>query len=111
MAVRSKQRTLPLKNYTVDELPVWNYDGSSTYQAVTDNSEVVLKPVSIFKDPFRKGDNILVMCETFNWKDKSFSEQIPANTNFRHFAKTIYDKAPHLEPWFGLEQEYTLFEN
>ena len=109
--VRSKQRTLPRKQYTAATLPEWNYDGSSTYQAVTENSEVILKPAAIFRDPFRKGDNILVMCEAWNWKDGTFQELIPANTNFRHYAKKIWDKAPEHKPWYGIEQEYTLFES
>lgn len=35
------------------ELPHWNYDGSSTGQAPGHDSEVHLIPRSIFRDPFR----------------------------------------------------------
>lgn len=35
---------------------------------------------------------------------------VPANTNFRHFAEFIFEESKDHEPWFGLEQEYTLFE-
>jgi glutamine synthetase len=35
--------------------------------AAVEQSEVILKPVAFFKDPFRKGDNILVMCDTWMW--------------------------------------------
>ena len=89
--IRSKARTLDFLPTKVAEIPEWNYDGSSTYQAVTDESEVILKPCAMFKDPFRGGDNIIVMCETFSWKDSTFKELIPANTNFRHFAKMIWN--------------------
>ncbi|CAM8940627.1 unnamed protein product [Rhodiola kirilowii] len=41
-------------------LPKWNYDGSSTGQAPGEDSEVILYPQAIFKDPFRRGNNILV---------------------------------------------------
>lgn len=37
------------------DLPHWNYDGSSTGQAPGHDSEVYLIPRSIFKDPFRYG--------------------------------------------------------
>lgn len=47
------------------ELPYWNYDGSSTAQAPGTDSEVYLIPRRIFKDPFRKGNNILVMCDQY----------------------------------------------
>lgn len=43
------------------DLPIWNYDGSSTYQALGENSDVYLHPVAIYKDPFRGGNHILVM--------------------------------------------------
>lgn len=90
IVLRSKCRTLNSKVNSVADIPEWNYDGSSTYQAVTDQSEVILKPVAFYKDPFRRGDNILVMCETFNWTDNTCQELQPANTNFRHFAQKVW---------------------
>jgi len=53
MGLRSKCRTLPKKVSDVSEIPEWNYDGSSCYQALTENSEVILKPVAFYRDPFR----------------------------------------------------------
>jgi glutamine synthetase len=110
---RSKARTLAgiSKINTLEELPDWNFDGSSCYMAVTDNSEIMIKPVAFFPDPFRGGNHIIVMTETFNWVDGSdFTELQPANSNFRHFAKPIWDAAPEELPWYGIEQEYTLLE-
>lgn len=67
---RSKTRTLPAaKGESVESLPKWNFDGSSTDQAPGDDSEVILRPCRIFKDPFRPRsdgkNNILVMCDTW----------------------------------------------
>ena len=67
---RSKSRTLPSnRGKSVDALPRWNFDGSSTGQAPGDDSEVILRPCRIFRDPFRPrddgNDNILVMCDTY----------------------------------------------
>jgi glutamine synthetase len=87
IALRSKARTLDKKVNSLADIPEWNYDGSSTYQATTEQSECILKPVAYYRDPFRRGDNILVMCDTWNWKDNTCKELIPANTNFRHFAR------------------------
>jgi glutamine synthetase len=43
---RSKTRTLPAaKGKSIDTLPKWNFDGSSTGQAPGDDSEVILKYV------------------------------------------------------------------
>jgi glutamine synthetase len=92
----------------VEDLPDWSYDGSSTYQAATETSEVILKPVAIFQDPFRQGDNTLVMCETYVWTDHTLTQLVLSNTNFRYFAKQIMDKCAREVPWFGIEQEYTL---
>lgn len=86
-----------------DQLPEWNYDGSSTNQAPGHDSEVIVKPRAIFKDPFRRGDNILVLCDTYTPQGK------PLPTNTRAHAAEVFEKAKDHKPWFGLEQEYCLF--
>jgi len=103
--IRCKTKTLNKKVNSVDELPIWNYDGSSTGQAPGKDSEVCLKPVAFYPDPLRLGDNVLVMCEAV--LPVSF-EPIP--TNKRRFAAEVMEKAKDESPWFGLEQEYTLFD-
>jgi glutamine synthetase len=110
LTLRSKCRTLTHKITCLADIPDWNYDGSSTYQAVTDQSEVIIKPVAYYRDPFRQGDNILVMCEAFNWNDNTCTELIPSNTNFRHFAAQVFNdtKVEGEKTWYGIEQEYTL---
>merc|ERR1719491_2266213 len=105
---RSKTRTLtPDKAEAVDKLPKWNFDGSSTGQAPGDDSEVILKPQRIFKDAFRlRNDgkaNILVMCDTYT----TSGEPLPTNT--RAYAEKFFKGNEDEEVWFGLEQEFTLF--
>lgn len=106
--LRGKARTIPKKITNVDQLPDWNYDGSSCYQAVTSNSEVILKPVCMVPCPFRGGDNRIALCESWKWEDATCQKLIPANTNFRHFAKAIFEAGKGEEPWYGIEQEYTM---
>jgi len=105
--IRCKTKTVegPVKN--ASELPVWNFDGSSTGQAPGKDSEVYLKPVAIYPDPFRRGKNILVLCETCLPDGKL--TPIPSNT--RAACANAMKKAAAHEPWFGIEQEYTLFED
>jgi glutamine synthetase len=100
--LRQKTMTLDKVPNSVADLKVWNFDGSSTEQAPGDNSDVLMKPVAIFKDPFRGGDNILVLTETLN------NDGIPHETNTRRSALATFDKCKDAEPWFGIEQEYTL---
>eukprot|EP00931_Biecheleriopsis_adriatica_P019325 TRINITY_DN131_c1_g1_i1.p1 TRINITY_DN131_c1_g1~~TRINITY_DN131_c1_g1_i1.p1 ORF type:complete len:402 (-),score=82.81 TRINITY_DN131_c1_g1_i1:44-1249(-) len=103
--IRSKTMTLDKKPTDPSELRIWNYDGSSTGQAPGNDSEVLLKPVAIYKDPFRRGDNVLVLCEAIHPVTRA-----PIATNTRSAAKAIFDKKLELKPWFGIEQEYTLIK-
>ena len=51
---RSKTKVMNKIVDHIDDIPLWNFDGSSTKQSIThDNTEVVLEPVALFKDPFR----------------------------------------------------------
>merc|ERR1712083_993286 len=101
--VRSKCRTVDASKVALDKLPYWNYDGSSTGQAPGDDSEVIIRPRAIYKDPFRGGDNILVLTDTYT----PAGEALP--TNSRKEAEEIFSATTAEIPWFGLEQEYTLF--
>jgi len=92
---------------TPDQLPIWNYDGSSTDQAPGRDSEVYLKPVRVFPDPFRRGRNVMVLCEAIYPDGK----ETPIPTNTRRACAAAMEKAKAQKPWFGIEQEYTLFQN
>lgn len=70
-----------------------------------------MKPVAYFPDPFRGGNNVLVLTETFSWEDTTYKKLVPSNSNFRHFAKGIWDKNAAEKPWYGIEQEYTFLED
>ena len=90
--------------------PEWNYDGSSTGQANTKNSEVILKPVKIVNDPFR--NNILELSSGYNVRyylvlcDCYSTDGSPLQSNTRANANSLFKRSGHLEPMFGLEQEF-----
>ena len=107
--LRSKTKVLhdvTFRSLEPKQFPMWNYDGSSTAQAEGLNSELKLKPVAIYMNPFqqrtRMANNFLVLCETLDKNDK------PLSTNTRAHAAEIFEthKAKTEKPWFGIEQEY-----
>jgi len=102
--LRSKTMTLDERPKSVSDLREWNFDGSSTGQAQGDNSDVFLRPVKFWKDPFRGGDNIIVMAEC--WQ----ADGTPNKFNYRHEASKLSKKHEQHETWFGIEQEYTLMD-
>jgi glutamine synthetase len=99
---RSKTKVIESFDFTVNSLPVWNYDGSSTGQAIGTDSEIMIKPVFICADPLRKTvfPSFLVLCETYD------KEMKPLKNNYRIFATETLKSFKNQEPWFGLEQEY-----
>ena len=83
---------------TVEECPMWSFDGSSTLQADGGDSDCLLKPVANYPDPDRI-NGYLVMCEVLN------ADGSPHRTTAR---ATISDDDNDF--WFGFEQEYFLWD-
>ncbi|KAI9308432.1 hypothetical protein BJ944DRAFT_246577 [Cunninghamella echinulata] len=102
--LRSKTKTVDKVPQTAAELPEWNFDGSSTGQAEGHDSDVLMQPVALYNDPFRGGDNKFAICELFN------PDGTPHKTNHRHKAAKIMTLHADAKPWFGIEQEYMLFD-
>ncbi|KAB7501200.1 Glutamine synthetase [Armadillidium nasatum] len=102
--VRAKTRTLDFIPNSPSQLPIWNFDGSSTGQAEGSNSDVYLYPVTLYRDPFRLGNNKIVLCETYKYN------KLPTDTNHRHHCLKAMKKVENFKPWFGMEQEYTLMD-
>lgn len=89
---------------TINDFAEWNFDGSSTGQAEGKNSDVLLKAVSFYKNPFIDWcESYLVMCECYN-KDGSVH-----STNHRAKCVSTAKKCEFSECLFGIEQEYILF--
>ena len=84
---------------TLEELPLWGFDGSSTMQAEGNSSDCVLKPVAVYPDGART-NGVLVMCEVMMPDGKT-----PHPSNKR---ATILDDPG---AWFGFEQEYFLYKD
>ena len=99
--------------YWLSYMPKWNFDGSSTGQAPTEESEILLYPVRCFPDPFGLGDvsvedtlvvRLLVLCDTYT------VDGVPCESNYRFPAKQIFDAGLYEKPWYGLEQEFFIID-
>ena len=103
--LRSKTKILDNVVSSVSDLPSWGFDGSSTLQAEGIDSDCMLKPVWFCKDPLRGGDNVLVMNEVCN------PDGSPHKSNTRAPLVELAEKFKDHDPWFGIEQEYTLMDS
>ena len=99
--MRSKTKVEEHENFqgTIEELGNWSFDGSSTKQASGGDSDCLLKPVAIYKDPARI-NGYLVMTEVLN------ADGTPHVSNGR---ATIEDDDNDF--WFGFEQEYFIMDS
>lgn len=120
--LRSKTKVIPKTDdvksisFNPQVYPNWSFDGSSTKQAKSgrgENTDCILKPVYVTKDPFRGDPHRLVLCEVLN------PDNTPHITNQRHKLENFINQRDIREnkiwfnqvPWFGWEQEYTLTSN
>jgi len=105
--LRSKVRIvhIPKKNApSLSDFPQWGFDGSSTNQSAGEDSDLLLEPVCIVKDPILGEGNYLLLCEVNN------PDGSPHPTNKRAVLREVMAQCnPELDPWIGFEQEYTLF--
>ncbi|MDZ5453139.1 glutamine synthetase beta-grasp domain-containing protein [Labrys sp. ZIDIC5] len=84
---------------TLEQLPLWGFDGSSTKQAEGSSSDCVLKPIRVVPDPERL-NGAVVLCEVMMPDGVT-----PHVSNTR---ATILDDDG---AWFGFEQEYFFYKD
>lgn len=100
--LRSKTKVMKSDAYlSLDDVPVWNYDGSSTYQAFTEKSEVMLYPMKLYPNPFLdEGEGFIILCKTsYDLCSMSIAEKIFTTDNVQRDV-----------PMFGLEQEFFIMD-
>lgn len=101
---RFKTKIISRYLFSTEALPDWNFDGSSTGQAEGRDSDVLIRPIKMYKNPFVDYINsYLVICDCWN-KDGT-----PHPTNHRVKLVEIYSKCKDQNPIFGIEQEYVIF--
>lgn len=88
--------------FSLTDIPIWNYDGSSTGQATLHDSEVTLIPVKFYRHKNQINFPVLVLCDTYNPKTDSHSSFFEANKIFEKYNSDL--------PMFGLEQEFFMYD-
>ena len=102
--LRSKTKVLYSDVNGLVDVPDWSFDGSSTEQAEPSDSDCILKPICLMPDPIRGKPHFLVLCEVLD------SDGSPHPSNTRAKLREVVDLYGESEPWFGIEQEYTLYD-
>lgn len=102
--MRSKTRIIDGPVKSLEDIPLWGFDGSSTSQASTQHSDLNLKPVFYVPDPVRGEPNVLVLCEVF------LPDGTPHPSNTRALLRKLAGEYSKEEALFGIEQEYTLYD-
>lgn len=117
--LRSKIKIIQKKYFysysKIEDYPNWNFDGSSTGQSLTTVSDVIIRPVRLYKNPLINSsfESVIVLCECLN-KDLS-----PHETNSRAKCEETSkqfksEETSNLfeinECLFGIEQEYIILE-
>lgn len=103
-SLRSKTKVISGPVPSLKDIPEWGFDGSSTMQAEGFSSDCLLMPVMMKKDPLRGEGDVLVLCEVLN------QDGTPHESNARAQLRDIAETYNSHEPWFGIEQEYTLYD-
>ncbi|CAO3679022.1 unnamed protein product [Rhizopus stolonifer] len=92
MSLRSKSKTLDAIPTQLSDIPLLLIEEDEKLADLIQPREPLI-PVAMYDDPFRpKGK--LVLCQLSTRVD----------------CKQLMDHYAHLEPWFGIEQEYVLFD-
>jgi glutamine synthetase len=103
----AKTLTLEAMPSSPADLPVWTYSGA-------DDEDIFLVARKIYKDPFRRGNNIIVLADTYGGPKEGSGESYgePTKFNTRRACAAAMVEAAKLgdDPWFGIEQEYYLLD-
>lgn len=114
-----KSRTVVLDEQPAspEDLPIAEIDGSSYGQAAEESCEIYLQPKKIFADPFRGGNHILVLCDTYvpplacHAVADPWENMAPHISNHRAACEEVMKQATQQQPVFTMQQDYTLISD
>jgi len=92
------------------DLPTWSYSGEEDGFAI----EVVMVPRKLYRDPFRRGPNLIVLTDCYRSPVEGSGEDkgLPVSWNTRNACDAVMSRAAAEgeDVWFGIEQEYYLLD-
>ncbi|KAL0482112.1 glutamine synthetase [Acrasis kona] len=98
--LKGKSKTLDKRPEKLSDLSDWSFACGRA-----ENSEQIIKPRAVFRDPFLGDPHVLVLCDRYN------SDGTPHEKNYRFKAQEVFDRTPKDQhPWYGLEQEYVMVD-
>jgi glutamine synthetase len=97
----SKSKVVNFVPESASQLPLWDM----AMPVGTKLVERFIRPVQLYADPFRGGNNKLVLCELLT------ADMKPLSNNYRYSCNEAMELARDQHPWFGVEQEYYLMDS
>lgn len=106
--LRSKTKIIYNDAVELDDLPFWSVKGSlSGYE----EEYLVIKPHSLFKDPFRKKDiNYVALCDLHTY-DIENDECVAHSQNTRKDTSDLLNDHKNDQPWYGISQDFFILDS
>jgi len=106
----SKSMTVGIVPTCAADLPTWTYSTEEGEEPL----DMVMVPRRIYRDPFRPGQNFIVLTDSYRPAAPGSGEEYgePASWNTRAGCDAAMSRALEMgeDPWFGIEQEYYLLD-
>lgn len=103
--IRTKTKIIyDINNLSLNLIPNWTFDGSSTHQSTVNKSDMLLIPKKLYECPYKDLKTYIVLCETHNFNNE------PDISNSRHKCANVANIFDYQKPLFGFEQEYMLYD-
>jgi len=107
---KTKYATVATENnqISVEDIPEWSFDGSSTEQAEGSDSDCLLVPIRVYSNPIENQigiNSFIVLCEVF---DKNGG--VHSSNTRQSLREALISSEGSEDMWFGIEQEYTFLD-
>jgi glutamine synthetase len=106
--LHSKVKIVDGEHHSIHNIPVWSFNGTPLKQATSNKSEIILRPVSLYKNPFYEENSLIILCDTYVYDHNYILFNHPNNT--RYICEESY-KQDFGDPLIGFEQEYTILND